>query len=438
MWRRSAVLLVTVLAHAADRDPASVLQQVRSKVLETSKSLVNYTCVETVTRNYFRPAASRLPRACPLLMELRTHPTPDLELRPFSTDRLRLEVTIVDRGEIYSWAGASRFNDAGIYRLVRGGPIGTGAFGGFLITVFFADPKKFGFLGNRTLDGRKLLEYSFNVPASDSHYEVKLKDSWYHTAYTGVFLVDPETSDVVRMTVQTGELPAAAECCQSNTTLDFENVEIGRYRFLLATRSRQHWIYPTGDEAENTTVFSSCREYLGQSSVTFLPEGGAAPSAEQTRALSRPSAVPEGLRLAFALDAAIDVNTAAAGDAFTGHLTEPLRDRKGKGLAPKGALVEGRLLRVETFANPQQAFVVMRPDAVETKGGKLRLAALRDWQRIANESRSRKGVPVYLPAPGEDRAGVFQFPGDRVLIPKGFRSEWRTIMSSPESPGSQE
>ena len=43
---------------------------------------------------------------------------------------------MTSKGEIYSWSGASRFDDATIDHVVRSGPFGTGSFGGFLIVVF--------------------------------------------------------------------------------------------------------------------------------------------------------------------------------------------------------------------------------------------------------------------------------------------------------------
>src|ERR1035437_483381 len=83
-------------------DPDDVLSRATLKVLASVKSVPHYTCVETVSRNYFEPAAVTLPRDCPVLMEQRRHRTLDMYLHLYSRDRLRLDVTMASQGEIFS------------------------------------------------------------------------------------------------------------------------------------------------------------------------------------------------------------------------------------------------------------------------------------------------------------------------------------------------
>lgn len=115
------------IAVGAEYDPTEVLRRATGRVLSSAKEIPNYTCVETVSRDYLVPAAASLPRACSVLLEQRQFPTPDLVLWLFSTDRLRLDVTMTRKGEIYSWSGASRFDDASVDHVVRSGPFGTGS-----------------------------------------------------------------------------------------------------------------------------------------------------------------------------------------------------------------------------------------------------------------------------------------------------------------------
>ena len=111
-----------------------------AKLAATEHRIPNFTCVETVTRDYYQPGETR-PRACSVLLEQRKHRTKDLILRHLSTDRLRLDVTMVRTGELFSRVGASNFDDKGIDHLVRDGPMGTGAYGVFLNLVFREDAK---------------------------------------------------------------------------------------------------------------------------------------------------------------------------------------------------------------------------------------------------------------------------------------------------------
>lgn len=355
VYRWLALAFSAWLATAAEHDPAEVLKRVTAKVVAAGKLIPNYTCVETVNRDSFLPAAASLPRACPVVLEQRLHPAPNMVLRLASTDRLRLDVAMVQSGEIFSWVGASQFDDADVGHLVRGGPVGSGAFGAFLTIVFQQDQAQFSFERNTVEYGRGLLEYSFQVRREDSHYKVKLKDgSWIYTAYGGRFQVDPETEDVVRLSVETSELPSATNQCMMETTMDFGLAQIGDTPVLLPTHARQRFVYLDGEETENTTTFANCREYRGESTITYEEEPAPAIPGKTRSAPARPSNVPAGLRFTMELTAPIPTGTAAAGDSFAGRLVSPLRDAKQKVLARAGSVVAGRLIRVQQpdFTSP--------------------------------------------------------------------------------------
>jgi hypothetical protein len=346
-----------------------------------------------------------------------------MKLRLNATDRLRFDVAMVDRGEIFSWVGASRFEDSehGIARLVHTGPIGTGAFASFLTVVFDQDARHFEYRGPVTLEGRRLMEYAFAVSREESHYSVQVRDGWMHTPYSGSFLVDPAAETVVRMTSRTAELPEAAESCMTSTTLDFAMVRIGSAEFLLTRTARQRFVAPNGQETENTTSFADCREYLGESTVRYetVEPAGSAPAksaAQETRRFS------PGLRFRLMLERPIDSATAAAGDLFEARLTAPLRDPRRKLTAPTAAPVRGRILRVESVhTNPPQVVLVLRPEAVQVGDTWIPVSAVRDV------SASGKKIPIDLPDPGEEHSGRFRFAGDRVVVPPDFRSDWRTV-----------
>ena len=433
-------LWAAAAAQGADHDPIQVLRRVTAKVRQTGSRLPNFTCVETVDRNYFHPGAAELQRSCYVILEQRNHPTLDLVLHPYSSDRLRLDVALVKRGEIFSWAGASQFDEDGIDHLVREGPMGTGAFAGFLIVIFTADVKMFTYAREVVVDGRDLMEYSFRVSRENSHYRVRVRTSWDFTGYSGSFQVDPETDEVVHLMVQTDELPAASGMCMTTSYLDYATVPIGSSQFLLPTRVRQHWVDPFGKETDNTTTFSACREYKGESTLIFSEDPAtlsAAPPASTPP--PRPSVDPlpdvaAGLRLKLELTSPIDTDTAAAGDKFSARLIEPLKDAHSTMVADKGTVVEGRLLRVENFRNPPHLIVVLRPSRLLIKGTLYRLACVRDWEREMQENRRKnKGVEIQLPLRGEERSGVFRFEGSHVVLPKGFRSEWRTVTVPPST-----
>ena len=425
----AVLLVIPVLGvlTGAEGEWTNVLKRAAANVVANYRSIQNYTCVETVQRDYYRPAASTLPRACSVLLEQRRHPTIDMMLRLVSMDRLRLEVTTTESGELISWVGAKKFEEASIDRIVREGPMATGAFGSYLDVIFDHDVKTFSSHGDAIMNGRRVLAYSFQVAATDSHYKMKLKDdTWYVSAYEGDLLVDAETAEPVRLNLRTLELPLASGICQSTATVEFSRVPMGGRQLLLADHATQRFIYPDGRETENTIRFSACREYVGESTVKYLPAAATTSGAEKKEAPAEVESIPSWIRFKMELTAPIESDTAAHGDRFTARLTDPLLDGK-RVLAPKGARVEGRISRLQvSYWEKEEVWFGLTPETIEIRGSKVPLPARLSANPAGDSARRRKGMRIYLPAPGE-HSGMFQVPGSHAALERGFVSEWVTV-----------
>jgi len=424
--RHAIIAMLAGLAalSATDRDPSDIIEQVRAKIVATGKRMPNYTCIETVNRRFFRPAAVSFPKRCDVLLQQRNNPTPDMVLKLSTSDRLRLDVSMTAKGEIFSCVGAKRFEDEGIHRVVSSGPMGTGAFGAFLGAVFGGDAKKFDFTGK----SGDLLEYRFDVPFKESHYKIKLGEGWYYTSYSGTVQVNPESLDIVRMKVETSDLPDATHECMALSTLEFGTMEIGGKRFPLATQATQRFVLTDGEESENSTSFSNCHEYVGESAIRFEEapsEAGTSPATRKSTPLRR---IPSYLKFSMELSEPIDTSKAAAGDPVSGRLLRVLRDDRGKQVARAGAKIEGHLLRVQQiYEDPAGMRVSFRLESVEVDGTRVSLAAMRDFAAEVAAARAKhQKLNIPMPFPEEGNAGVFAFPPDHV-IPRGFRSDWRTV-----------
>ena len=329
---------------------------------------------------------------------------------------------MTSHGEIYSWVGASKFEDSGIDAVVHQGPISTGSFGAMLTIVFAQDPKTFQYRGTTQQDGHNVMEYSFQEVQSNSRYKVKTGDSWINSGYSGSVQVDPETNEVVRLTVETDELPPGAGTCRISSDMEFHMVRIGESAFPLPKQGRQRFVDINGDEVDNITTFGSCREYRGESTITFFPAPDNAGGGSPGSAAASPASIPAGLSFAFELTTPIAADTAAGGDPFSGRLVSALRV-KGKTIAPAHALVEGRLLRVEMRrAAPPSATFVLKLRTVEVGGIKIPLAAVRDFKRLSLPGK--RGTQLLLPNRWEGDSGVFQVRGEHAVMKAGTRTDW--------------
>ncbi len=417
--------LALAFLFAATVDPAAVLLRVLAKVRADLRGVPNYTCVETVTREFYVPAAP-VRRNCDVLLEMKQHPTLDMKLHRSFTDRLRLEVVMGKSGELHSWVGATRFEDAPIDRIVRGGPVGTGTFAAFLSAIFEQDVRSFRFTKELVVDGRDRLEFSFDVPREDSHYKVRIGNDWAITAYQGSVEVDVQTEELTRIWIQTAILPPAAGTCRSTSDVQIAMTQIGEGRFPLTSVARQRFVASNGEEALNTMRFSSCREYRGESTITFGTEAPPEGAATKPTGVAPTPSIPGDLPFTSRLDAAIDPGSAAAGDSFTATLETSIRDARGRTLAPRGSKVWGRLLRVEQHYAPRPGvLVVLRPESVEVRGSRVALLAVRDFRRLL--AGRKKGVEILLPFQWETNAALFRLDGEGAGVPAGYSIDWRTV-----------
>lgn len=419
------ISLALAFLWAGSADPAASLMRVLEKVRADLRRMPNYTCVETLTREFYRPIAP-VKRSCEVLLPMKQAPTLDMKLLPWYTDRLRLEVGLSQKGEIRAWAGASQFEDTAIDRVVPNGPAGTGMFGSFLGSIFDQDVRAFQFLRELTVDGRLRLKYAFSVPESDSNYKVKIGNSWATTAYHGTIEVDPETSEVTRIQVQTAILPPAAGTCQTTSDLSIAATPIGDWSFPLTVAARQHFVASDGGEAVNTTKFSNCREYRGDSTVRFGTEENRTGGPTGRAVPAAPKPIPGGLTFSLRLIGAIDGSTAAAGDRFTARLGSSIREF-GHTFAPAGAKVEGRLLRVQQYHGKNgELVVVLRPEWVEVRGVRIPLAARQD---ILTTNKKQPGVEILLPFAWETNAALVRAAGGLgVRVPDRWETHWRTVV----------
>src|ERR1017187_3126603 len=110
------------LCNAAGHNPTEVLALLRDRVIQSVDRLPNYTCVETVSRTFFLPNSARMPQSCDEHEGRKRQGI--YQMVAVSADRLRLDVAAVSQREIFSWAGAQKFEDGELWEMGRGGGLG--------------------------------------------------------------------------------------------------------------------------------------------------------------------------------------------------------------------------------------------------------------------------------------------------------------------------
>jgi hypothetical protein len=410
------------------RDPGEVLDRARANLQAMTQRLSNYACIETVERNYYEaPPQPLRAQSCSTIEAahgLRSGP-----LRLASTDRLRLEVTVSEGHEIHAWPGASRFDTRDVDEIIHQGPLGTGSFGTHLIGVFDNPAVDFQYVGEKSDGSRTVLEYRYHVSMDASRYRVKTGARWQKVPYDGTFWLDPESLDLRRFTVEAEELPPATSMCRLESALDYQRVHIGDGDVMLPRQGRLTIVMDDARETSNTTTFGACREYQTESTLNFDVDSDVNSAAAKPM-VRAPVALPIGLPVVLALNAPIDTATAAAGDPVSAKVMQPVR-RPGASevLIPAGAIVQGRLTRLERHILPQPYFLIamsfnrlVRGDVSSPFAAKYdsNAAVARE---LGAELRSRaRGLEFW-------DVGTFLFPSSKptYVLPAGYQSKWVTL-----------
>jgi hypothetical protein len=415
----------------AGNDPQQVLERARTKLQAMTHTLANYACIETVERRYFEPAAAtpRVQAAPASCSQVRVDPdsTP-AALKLEATDRLRLEVTVSEGREIYSWPGATRFDSRDVDEIIHEGPIGTGSFGTHLLGIFDNPGAEFHFTAERTSGGQTLLEYRFHVPLQASHYRVKVGTAWQPIAYDGSFWIDPDSLQLRRLTVRAEDVPPATSMCQLDAELDYRSVHIGDGDALLPSQGQLRIVLDNARQTNNITTFADCREYQAESALLF--EDGAPAKSTVVRPPMKIVAMPLGLPLTLALSAPIDTDTAAAGDLVAAKVVKAVR-RPGSNetLIPAGATVRGRITRLERHLLPSPYFLIA------LSFNRLAIGDFASPFAARSEGNVELARELGATLVGQGRGlafwdvGTFLFPTNRsrYVVPAGYESKWITL-----------
>jgi hypothetical protein len=374
----------------------------------------DYTCRETIERSLRRPPSRRYQ----LL------------------DTLRLEVALVGGKELVSWPGAGEFQDRDIRELVPYGTIGTGSYALHARSVFLSAAPTYRHAGVEEIDGRRAVRFDYSVSLSLSGYKLRVERLEAVVAHAGSFWADERSLDLIRLDVNALAIPAELGLAAAHTSMRYERMRIGGGEFLLPAAAVTTLVHSDGSESRNETRFSACRQYVGESVLSFAEPP--APEAEARAARIEPVRLPDGMQMLVTLASPIELERTAVGDLFEGVLERDLK-WKGELLFRRGARVTGRILHCgRTGIRGRGIAVGVRLESLE--GGRRRAAVnarlegfrsvLPRGQRPEAEAELRAGgvqlpeIPEAAAMPG---VSLFYVNDGRLRMPRGILMVWRTV-----------
>ena len=345
-------------------------------------------------------------------------------------DALHLEVAVVEGKELFSWPGEQEFKDRDLRELAPTGAIANGSFAIHARSVFLSNTPQITYHGEETLDGRAVARYDYSVPQYRSGYQIRIGDLRGITGYRGSFWNDVETLDVIRLDVEAIEIPPHLPLRGSRETLRYARVAIGESTFLLPKSSEMILEDVMGGQNRNAIVFSRCRQYSGESKLSFaeVPETEAAPTP-----VAEAIALPAGLSIELELTTAIQFPGNAIGDEVQARVRRDVK-RKGEVLVPKGALLKGNvavLARQQDYRGNTGLLVALqwREISFDGKVGPFE-GQLEEGGAIPISGSSARSI-YQRPMPRNREVlphrDVFYVRKDSSQLPRGLLLNWRTL-----------
>ena len=423
------LLLVCLPARTADTPAQVLFNKLRENVRADLQRAARYTCVETVTRRQYRPQLAGKGTSCATMVASRQANPALGEL--LWRDRLRLDVAVGDKAEMFSWAGARSFETNDLEDLALSGSSGSGEFGSFLAGVFGNSAEQFRYNGELKTDLGILAKYEYKVPLAKSHYVYRTRTSKGATIpYGGFFYAVPATAELKRLVVDATEFQNE-EVCHVTDTMDYTRIKVGTGDFMVPAVSTMDVLFKVGEVSINETRYASCHEFTGESTIRYDMDDEPASAANTAKAELQK--LPAKTHVRVYVDPPIDTKTAAAGDPVTGVVEKDVKE-KGKVVVRQTDRLHGRILRMEQFLGGAPRWVVaIRFDSIERDGVELPVAfkPIDDGDRTPQEPRmvGRRGgfsAPAQrAPVDRPKGAGWFIFsPAGELVLDKKFHSEW--------------
>ncbi|MCC6586440.1 MAG: hypothetical protein IT168_06955 [Bryobacterales bacterium] len=411
LWLLAGLLLAApkvAAASAAATAEADAIRLTRIKVhmSEILTRIPDYTCQLTVERTA-RLAKTRRFRLI---------------------DLLRLEVALVQGRELFSWPGEGKFDDREIGKIVGGGTIGNGNFALHARAVFLGGGVDFKYEGTREEKGRTLVRYTYRVPRAKSGYTLKSGALQGVTGYHGFFEVDQNSIDLVRLEVEAEDIPAHLPIQAARDLMEYARVKIGEHEFLLPKYAELSLTDEAGAEHRNRTTFAACRQYSGESVISFAdptPEPANGVAGAEAPAANVAVELPSGLGLLISLEDTLRFDKAAVGDPVVARIVENAR-WKGKTMVPRGAILRGRVMGFNRYYARSE---IVRADvqftSLEFPGAHAEIAgALEDVSTLPGWTRA-----------AVDKQGIIYISGTRLELPRGLRMLWRLRSNTGSSSG---
>ena len=316
--------------------------------------------------------------------------------------------------------------DSDPVHFIASGMIGTGDFGIALNNILAS--ARFTYVGTEQQNGRPSEKYGFHFTLDPAAFRISVPGGEGPVGEQGFLWADPETLDLVRLEYNAADIPPYLPVLSEGSIIDYGRVRIGDRDILLPQRADQDLVFSKNIESFSHTEYSACRSFETETTIRF----GDAPTAQSETPATSPKApaepIPALLKVTVELTTPVSSED-VVGKLIAGRISTNV-SKNGKLVLPAGAVVHGRIRRLENF-DANTWIIGLEFTEVETPAGRqLFYADLLDIDnskllKLKHGETTHAGtVNIKL----HDVPGVAAFfaSGQTFREPAGFHTVWRT------------
>jgi len=356
-WLVGAVHAQSKLPQVTLEPETQALVELRNEVRRSLTAIPDYSCSQTVARaRLTSKARKRMRRA------LRESGSDETRLRAAtdSSDRLGLEVAVVDGRELYAWPGEP-FQEQSLSEMVGFGTTSTGDFNSHAESIFVHSQGRIRHVGIEDFEGARARRYDYEVSAFRSGYRVGSESGSAVTAYRGSFWASERDDRLMRLTIEAVDVPIELGIASASTRIDYQTVDIDGEDYLLPAAAQVRMTFLNDSEEINETTFHDCRRFRAESGLSFAIGDREDPGpVRESPTAADPVGIPPGLELQVKLDVEIRsrgsrISESRTGDPIAAVVVADAR-RGDRVIVAKGARLTGRIRRLERLGAGDESY----------------------------------------------------------------------------------
>jgi len=255
----------------SSEEQATIIDDVRDYALNYSKNLPDYICTQ-VTRRYVAPIPGSRYGG-------KRGDDPSWHLQ----DTLTIRLSYFDQKEDYKVVLVNNTVVQQDYNKL-GGTTSSGDFGSMMLQIFErATEAHFEWDHWGKMRGRLAYVFAYRVSQGRSQWHIDYdRREDIVAAYRGLLYVDQETRQVLRVTLQAVDIPAAFPVRQAETTLDYDYQTLGDQEFLLPLKGEVRML---ADDVmtRNDNEFRLYHKYSSESAIKYDTDTPAPLPDDQTK-----------------------------------------------------------------------------------------------------------------------------------------------------------